>query len=140
MEQVRQVEDGGKEIKEANGVQEDGNITISAEATVEGDVAQAIVVTERASQPELTDKMLWKFSQHITSESDIYNIAIKGLSRESHIVEAALTNNRFNITLAAYKILGKWSQSVSSSRVAYDILCNAVSKVEMARLRNVLTD
>ena len=82
---------------------------------------------------ELTDPMILSLSQQITNESDLRNLAIRGLDMKVNIVDKHVNSRKPEMTLAAEDIITKWRNNVVNSRTAYRRLCDARERVGMIR-------
>ena len=84
---------------------------------------------------KLTTEQLLKLAKMITTQMDLYTLAIIGLAISEEKVETSLTNHT-EINMAVYHVLKEWRTSQISNEVAYDKLCDALKNddVNMASL------
>ena len=83
---------------------------------------------------ELTDAMINDLSKRITSESDLRDLATKGLKVPEYITDTQLHDNRHAINLAAVHVLKQWKKKNLDPYKAYDALCLALIAAEMPAL------
>ena len=75
--------------------------------------------------------MLLKLSKHL-KEEDLCNLAVFGLKMDQDIVDVAIADNPKDINSAMRRVLRKWRNSQEDAEIAFNILCQALRKAELA--------
>ena len=74
--------------------------------------------------------MLVKLSNTITRESELRKLGVMGFHLETEEIDTHIMNNS-DIASAAYHVLSEWRNQQEDHKVAYNILCDALRKVNM---------
>ena len=80
---------------------------------------------------ELTEKSLLLLSRRLTKEAEIHSLAVDGLEMKNHVIDKFLSDNKGDITTAAYKLLNEWFKNQSDRKTAYVNICRALKDAEM---------
>ena len=79
-----------------------------------------------------------KLSMSITSIAELETLAYYGLNIPVHQVAKHITNNTHDIQSATYALLREWRNSQINSRIAFQNLCQALQRSDMAYLQCIL--
>ena len=82
--------------------------------------------------------MILDLSKKFTNEGDLRDLATKGLNVPEHITDRHLYNERHDISMAAIKVLKAWQKGMEGPEEAYAVLYDALKKVGLVALANVL--
>ena len=88
---------------------------------------------------EFTDIILLKLSKKFHKKENIRILAVQGLGVNEDDVDAALADEDSKNT-AMHAILQKWRMSMTDRYVAFVTIYDALGKVGMSGLQNVLTE
>ena len=78
--------------------------------------------------------MILNLSKHVTSESDLRNLATKGLKVPEYITDTQLHDKRHAINEAALQVLKEWNKKNADPFQAYDALCDTLTEAGMPAL------
>ena len=83
------------------------------------------------------DLVLHELSLRCTSDSELRHFAIKGLGMKANITNIHITNNRNDITSAAWRLLRDWLYAQTDCSAANENLSKALTAAEMEFYREV---
>ena len=81
---------------------------------------------------ELTDSMLLRLSQQITSAAELHHLAINGLGMRHNVIERHIVDCGGDITHATLRVLQLWCRMYENRTVAYTELCKSLRKIGRA--------
>ena len=82
--------------------------------------------------------MILDLSKQITNETELRDLATKGLNVPENITDRHLYNERYDISMVAIKVLKDWQKTVADPAEGYTALCDALKKVNLAAFIRVL--
>ena len=99
-------------------------------------VSTTVLVEEETRK--LTDSRILKLSEIITTGADLRKLGLLGLKLDGHIVQKHLTNNKQDITSAAFELVIEWRKNQSHNSAAYKNICYALIDAGLELFINAL--
>ena len=78
--------------------------------------------------------MILNLSKRITNESDLRDLATKGLKVPEYFTDTQLHDKRHAINEVALQVLKEWNKKNADPFQAYDALCHALTTAGMPAL------
>ena len=92
---------------------------------------------KKNTRRELTDQHLVELSERIPNEVILRRLGT-ALGLESHEIQSAKSNNKQDITTAAYDMLQTWYLSMNNGFIAWKEIVKGLEKAKLNMLKNVV--